>query len=411
MAARLSKVVQIPPVLAERISAVVQQKGGNSVRELRHDHERLRESFSSQRFTITPSPMSSTTTTTTRSTPAPPVQSLRQKRKTVVLFGERETAAYLAGQMHIHYAQSTRVMLEISAKLPEFKPRTILDFGCGPATSAWAIESIWPRSMDKYVGVDLSEAMLASARGLIDGSRRGLSTSDGVPDSDRVKLQRYLSASSASTRHDMVVAQSVLCELPSDSARVEMLRTLWRKTGGVLVVIDNGGPESFRIVANARQMVLDLAREDGDNAHVVAPCSHDSECPMLLGAGGKKSKHCEFTLRVQRTSLSQAVRKAKNDNERAHMCYFVIHRSARPSDNDDYNTPRILSFGRAKKHVNMKVCDQDGELDDIRVFKDHVDSSLYRAAKGLSEGTQVPRTVLDGVGETSSKSDEDVDDD
>jgi len=44
--------------------------------------------------------------------------------------------AYLASQFPFAYGPVQRVFKEIAARIPDFKPKTILDFGTGPGTAA-----------------------------------------------------------------------------------------------------------------------------------------------------------------------------------------------------------------------------------------------------------------------------------
>ena len=67
----------------------------------------------------------------------------------------------------------------------------------------------------------------------------------------------------------------VLTELPSNTARETTLNALWGKTAKFLVLVDNGTPEGFRIIAEARSFILQQG-----NASVVAPCPHDGVCPL-----------------------------------------------------------------------------------------------------------------------------------
>jgi ribosomal protein RSM22 (predicted rRNA methylase) len=47
--------------------------------------------------------------------------------------------------------------------------------------------------------------------------------------------------------------------------------TLWSKTSQYLILIEEGGPESFRMIANARQQLLDLGKVGEIGSHIVAP--------------------------------------------------------------------------------------------------------------------------------------------
>ncbi|PNH06003.1 Methyltransferase-like protein 17, mitochondrial [Tetrabaena socialis] len=109
-------------------------------------------------------------------------------------------------------------------------------------------------------------------------------------------------------RYDLVVAPFQLGLLPTEEGRQRLVRQLWDRCGGVLVLIEPGTPSGFANVAEARQLVLGLearkrgqllmaaassASSGGDvdarvaeklqasGSHVVAPCPHDGTCPIL----------------------------------------------------------------------------------------------------------------------------------
>lgn len=78
----------------------------------------------------------------------------------IVNYGARESLAYLLARMPNAYAACEAVFAELERRMPEFAPRSILDFGTGPGTAIWAARERWAESLDKHTGVDVSEAML-----------------------------------------------------------------------------------------------------------------------------------------------------------------------------------------------------------------------------------------------------------
>ncbi|KDD74790.1 mitochondrial small ribosomal subunit Rsm22, partial [Helicosporidium sp. ATCC 50920] len=139
---------------------------------------------------------------------------------------------------------------------------------------------------------------------------------------------------------DLVVAAYVLGELPDDAARARLVRDLWRRTQDVLVLVEPGTPAGFRAVAAARAQILGLEgaggarRREGrgsyGEAHVLAPCPHDGECPLL----GRKS-WCHFSQRFERSFLQRRAKAKGNlaavrgyQDER--FSYVAIARGSRP---------------------------------------------------------------------------------
>ena len=53
-------------------------------------------------------------------------------------YDSTKVAAYVSSRMPACYAVLYRVFDELHLHLPDFKPRTMLDFGSGPGTAIWA---------------------------------------------------------------------------------------------------------------------------------------------------------------------------------------------------------------------------------------------------------------------------------
>lgn len=85
-----------------------------------------------------------------RSTSRIPTEDTTKEPHTVA-YGPRESLAYLAGAMPSAYAATFNVLHEISHRLSDFKPKTILDFGTGPGTALWFVLN-W---ISTYMGIYL----------------------------------------------------------------------------------------------------------------------------------------------------------------------------------------------------------------------------------------------------------------
>jgi ribosomal protein RSM22 (predicted rRNA methylase) len=49
------------------------------------------------------------------------------------------------------------------SRMPDFQPKAILDFGCGPGTGMWVSKDQWS-SVEKFTGVDISDDMLQACK-------------------------------------------------------------------------------------------------------------------------------------------------------------------------------------------------------------------------------------------------------
>ena len=86
--------------------------------------------------------------------------------------------------------------------------------------------------------------------------------------------------------YDLAVSAFSLLELPSKEERLKTIDTLWKKTEDFLVLIENGTFEGFMALMEARDFVIEQAKEGGSEmkntsfigqnlqtGHVFAPVS------------------------------------------------------------------------------------------------------------------------------------------
>lgn len=68
---------------------------------------------------------------------------------------QRETAiAYLYRKMPYHYFVYKRILSEVSKRLPNFKPITVLDYGAGLASGSWASHHVFEKTIERIAAVE-----------------------------------------------------------------------------------------------------------------------------------------------------------------------------------------------------------------------------------------------------------------
>ena len=67
---------------------------------------------------------------------------MRRHQEPAVAYDDLAAAAYATSRMPACYAVVKRIMEEIAFSQPDWRPRTMLDFGAGPATAAWAAAEV-----------------------------------------------------------------------------------------------------------------------------------------------------------------------------------------------------------------------------------------------------------------------------
>ncbi|KAI9255234.1 mitochondrial small ribosomal subunit Rsm22-domain-containing protein [Phascolomyces articulosus] len=312
-------------------------------------------------------------------------------------YGPRESIAYTAGVLPSTYAATLNVLAELSHRISDFSPNSILDFGTGPGTALWAAQEVFS-DLQSYVGVDLSEDMLNIAERL----------QANVLPKGNIEFKRYLTAIVPNApKPDLVISAFTLGDLPSQALQRSIVDQLWDQTGDILVLIDRGTPIGFSNIARARQWILDQYR---DEVHVVAPCPHDGPCPLLYSPEAKPDSFwCHFSQRVQRPPFLMKTKHSKFHSEDSKYAYVILRRGSRPKaelkhvdknekngDHDDnfskvaFSWPRLVQPPLKKHgHVVMDVCAKEGEIQRMVIPKSQ-GKIPYRDARKAAWGDLFP---------------------
>lgn len=114
-----------------------------------------------------------------------------QRRKFFIRepYSEAECAAYMAARLPANYSALSTVLQEINQEEPDFRPKTLFDFGSGLGTSIWAADEIWRGELKEVFAVDLNEQMNELSRELL---QNGCSHDEDVL--DKVFYRQFLPA-------------------------------------------------------------------------------------------------------------------------------------------------------------------------------------------------------------------------
>lgn len=272
----------------------------------------------------------------------------------ILEYGHRESTAYIAAVAPTTYGAIKNVLEEVNKRVPDLKAKTFLDFGTGPGTAIWAANEVWGGSMT-YAGVDVSAGML-------DTAERILATmSSNGSDIPNVNLKLFTSYGTHATKHDIVMSAFTLSEITAPALRRATLENLWESTNDILILVDRGTPNGFRVLAEAREQILGLdayrfkkkptfdaygnqlpeeelpTREPG---HVLAPCPHDGVCPIFVSLS-RTSPWCHFSQKVQRPDFLRKTKHSKENFEDSKYTYVVLRKGARPVFHPPAATPSI----------------------------------------------------------------------
>lgn len=135
---------------------------------------------------------------------------------------------------------------QISQRCPDFKPRTMLDFGAGPAPSTVAALQLWQDCIQDVLCVDPSEHMTRLGKYVV-----GEYT---VP--HKIKWQSTFY--DCDLRFDLIVVSYVQMDIRGQWSRDALLKRLWNHLNddGLLVLIEPGTPTGFRFMHHSRELFI-----------------------------------------------------------------------------------------------------------------------------------------------------------
>jgi ribosomal protein RSM22 (predicted rRNA methylase) len=247
---------------------------------------------------------------------------------------EADALAYALARMPATYAAVTASLNALREIRPDFTPASLLDIGAGPGTATWAAAAAFP-SLTSFVLLDANSALLA-----LDLGR----------DSTRLRKMTYQlgearAALADCEAADLVIASYMIGEI-GDAERTALADVMWAKTRDTLLIVEPGTPAGYgRIIALRRQLIA-------ANAHVAAPCPHDSECPILT------PDWCHFTQRLPRSRAHKQLKSAELPYEDEKFSYVALTRAAVAT-----HRARVLAQPVATKvAVTARLCTDQGIL-------------------------------------------------
>ncbi|CAI5744406.1 unnamed protein product [Peronospora destructor] len=369
----LARRVEMPKEMLDRLTSVVRSRTHSQLETLRQKHVGDRRNTRQLPLDMSKTPLG---WSMDRSELIPPFA-----------YGPTETLAYLSFELEATYACSHAVFTELQKRLPDFEPKSVLDFGAGPGTASWVAKEFYEKSLDRYRVVEPSQSMVDAAEVLLKDFP-GLSIRRSIADMSR--------DIDAGNKYDLIVVSYVFSEITNDFERVATTSALWEllSENGCLVIVDRGSPWGSHHVRSARQFVLDSVAENEngeEGVHIVAPCPHHFECP----AAG--STWCHF---VQRSPIvnrpREATTKRWHGQKGSKFSYMIVQKTRKGSDEDTVARTKkpIARMLRAPllatRHVHLDLCTPDGKLERRSVTKGKATREVYRASRKAHWGALWP---------------------
>ncbi|XP_024137555.1 methyltransferase-like protein 17, mitochondrial [Oryzias melastigma] len=300
---------------------------------------------------------------------------------TPLKYDEEMGVVYMASRLAGGYAAVRRVLNEIKKRDPSFSPQSLLDFGSGLGTVAWASHSLWGDSLKEMVCVDSSGPMNTLAERLLKGDDE-----TAEPSIKHVYFRQFLPVS-PKVQFDLVVAAFTLSELPTVKDREEALFTLWRKTSSYLVLVENGTKEGHQMLMEAREALLKKQEKtvhDPRPSSVFAPCPHAMTCPKLAR---EPKTPCNFQQQYHPLPLA-----GHKDSQTENLSYLILCRED-PVEEKSGAVMWSRLIGpvlRRSRHVHCRICCPDGELKHMVVTARKHSRDVYRCARNSEWGDLLP---------------------
>jgi ribosomal protein RSM22 (predicted rRNA methylase) len=267
---------------------------------------------------------------------------------------ETDALAYALARMPATYAAVVASLNALREIRPQFTPGSLLDVGAGPGTATWAAAQAF-ESLDAFSAIDANPALRSLALDLAADEARlnGLSY---------VQHEAAAGLHNAAESADLVLASYIIDELSADR-QAALADLMWAATRDTLVVVEPGTPAGYRRILDLRRRLV------AQGAHVIAPCPHDGECPLMLlssEAGISREDNaskqkavpdwCHFVQRLPRSRAHKQIKGVQLPFEDEKFSYVALARTPAPQRPARVLAPPLVT----KAAMRIKLCRPDG---------------------------------------------------
>lgn len=237
-------------------------------------------------------------------------------------------AAYLLSRMPATCG-SVDAALEQTLRRYNKDIKTVLDIGAGTGAVAIAV--------NKHLNIDNIT--------LIERQPEMLKIGKRVTEALGVRAEWKLSdaASLPNDSYDLVVTSYMLNELPKEKLE-EHISLMWRRTKGLLLIVDNGTPKGFATLKS----VAEILKRLGGN--IVAPCPRVDSCPL------DSDDWCHFTARISRSKIHKELKGGDAPYEDEKFSYIAVAKEGCAPCN-----ARVLRHPKKEPgKITLKLCTEKG---------------------------------------------------
>ena len=228
---------------------------------------------------------------------------------------------------------------------------SLIDIGAGTGTAAWAAHELL--DLDSIICVEHNDIMRELGQSMMLYGRDILKNAQWESFDIAADVFNY--------RADLVIASYVINEL-DENCWIETAEKLWAVTDNILLLVETGTPEGYRILNKIRERLLEC------NAYIIAPCPHENLCPL------PENDWCHFICRVQRSKLHRMAKGGDAPYEDEKYSYLALSKHK-----ISHRGARILRHPQiGKGHVKLDLCTQDGIKKSTYTKKD---GDIYKRAR------------------------------
>jgi len=286
-----------------------------------------------------------------------------------VLATRTDVAAYAAYRMPATAAAAALALQQTRLSLPTWTPATLLDFGAGTGSMAWAAATQLPSVTAMTLLEQSAEAMRLGRSILTATERRALRSATWrswqLPDADALPDR------SAEQSADLATAGYLLGELTEAQQASLVARAVM--AAPVVVLVEPGTPAGHRRILVARGQLL------AAGYLLAAPCPHELRCPLQA-----EGDWCHFGARLPRSALHRQVKGSELGYEDEKFSYVA---AVRPDliGHPDRPPGRIVRRPHQRKGlVTLELCEKTGSARRELIGKSA--GETYRQARRSSWG-------------------------
>jgi ribosomal protein RSM22 (predicted rRNA methylase) len=273
-----------------------------------------------------------------------------------VMASAADAAAYAAYRMPATVAATAAALRQLRLALPQWAPRTLLDFGAGTGGTAWAVVDELP-SIGQVTLLEQSANALRLGRAILaesdaDALRSAtwrpwrLGPADRQPQLAPAADARAADAgatdagaddqrAAALPAADLATAGYVLGELTERQQAV--LLDLAMQAAPAVLLVEPGTPAGHNRILAARASLLARGYQ------VAAPCPHELGCPLAAA-----DDWCHFGARVQRSAVHRQAKGAELSYEDEKFSYVAAVRPGGPPPAAPPRCPRRAQAATAQ---------------------------------------------------------------